>query len=77
MLFWDKGWDLPSAVGGDPCGLLQEAIDALEPLPDGAVREALAYMRGHEGVWAATGAEILEAFAGQESFAGQEAAAHG
>lgn len=30
------------------------------------VREALAYMAGHEGVWAATGAEILEAYLASE-----------
>jgi hypothetical protein len=32
------------------------------PYRIGIVREALAYMTGHEGVWAATGAEILAAF---------------
>jgi allantoinase len=32
------------------------------PYRIGAVREALAYCLGHEGVWAATGAEILSAF---------------
>ena len=32
------------------------------PYRIGLVREALAYMMGREGVWAATGAEILAAF---------------
>lgn len=32
------------------------------PYRIGIVREALAYMAGHEGVWAATGADILAAF---------------
>lgn len=27
VLRWDKGWDLPDAVGRDPCVMLQEAID--------------------------------------------------
>lgn len=26
---WDKGWDIPGAVGKDPCAMLQEAIDNL------------------------------------------------
>lgn len=32
------------------------------PYRIGVVREALAYMAGHDGVWAATGAEILDAW---------------
>ncbi|KXJ87212.1 hexokinase [Microdochium bolleyi] len=27
LIHWDKGWDIPDAVGKDPCALLQEAID--------------------------------------------------
>ncbi|KAH6616249.1 putative glucokinase [Boeremia exigua] len=27
---WDKGWDLPDALGRDPCLLLQEAIDDID-----------------------------------------------
>ncbi|TQV93590.1 glucokinase [Cordyceps javanica] len=27
MLQWDKGWDIPDAIGKDPCSMLQEAID--------------------------------------------------
>lgn len=40
------------------------------PYRIGAVREALAYMAGHERVWAATGAEILMAFQAQEAAGG-------
>jgi peptidoglycan/xylan/chitin deacetylase (PgdA/CDA1 family) len=40
------------------------------PYRIGAVREALSYMMGHEGVWAATGAEILDAFAAQAETSG-------
>ena len=29
LIRWDKGWDIPEAVGKDPCALLQEAIDEL------------------------------------------------
>lgn len=29
MLQWDKGWDIPDAIGQDPCGMLQKAIDRL------------------------------------------------
>ncbi|KAI1080001.1 putative glucokinase [Whalleya microplaca] len=29
LLHWDKGWDIPSALGCDPCVMLQEAIDEL------------------------------------------------
>ncbi|RMJ23984.1 Hexokinase [Aspergillus sp. HF37] len=29
LIRWDKGWDIPDAVGRDPCALLQEAIDNL------------------------------------------------
>ena len=39
------------------------------PYRIGLVREALSYMMGHEGVWAATGAEILEAFKASEASA--------
>ncbi|KAJ6781652.1 hypothetical protein PWT90_01402 [Aphanocladium album] len=27
MLQWDKGWDIPDAIGRDPCRMLQDAID--------------------------------------------------
>ncbi|KAL4781131.1 hypothetical protein BJX76DRAFT_350409 [Aspergillus varians] len=27
LLRWDKGWDIPEALGRDPCAMLQEAID--------------------------------------------------
>ncbi len=37
------------------------------PYRIGAVREALSYMMGHDGVWAATGAEILKAFEASEA----------
>jgi hypothetical protein len=30
-----------------------------------ALEKALAHMMGHEGVWSATGAEILEVYKGQ------------
>ena len=29
LIHWDKGWDIPDAVGQDPCRMLQEAIDCL------------------------------------------------
>jgi hexokinase len=29
LMHWDKGWDIPDAVGRDPCAMLQEAIDDL------------------------------------------------
>lgn len=29
MLQWDKGWDIPEALGKDPCKMLQNAIDEL------------------------------------------------
>jgi hexokinase len=29
LIRWDKGWDIPEAVGQDPCVMLQEAIDKL------------------------------------------------
>ncbi|CAJ2508926.1 Uu.00g139520.m01.CDS01 [Anthostomella pinea] len=29
LLHWDKGWDIPEALGKDPCAMLQEAIDDL------------------------------------------------
>ena len=28
LIHWDKGWDIPAAIGCDPCHLLQNAIDA-------------------------------------------------
>ncbi|KAL1905280.1 hypothetical protein Sste5344_009016 [Sporothrix stenoceras] len=28
LLHWDKGWDIPSALGRDPCALLQAATNA-------------------------------------------------
>lgn len=30
LIRWDKGWDIPEAVGRDPCVMLQEAIDKLK-----------------------------------------------
>lgn len=39
------------------------------PYRIGAVRDALTYMIGHAGVWAATGAEILQAFRASEEAA--------
>ena len=30
MLQWDKGWDIPDAIGKDPCKMLQDAIDELD-----------------------------------------------
>ncbi|KAF3396512.1 Glucokinase [Penicillium rolfsii] len=27
LIHWDKGWDIPEALGRDPCVMLQEAID--------------------------------------------------
>lgn len=30
LIRWDKGWDIPDAVGRDPCAMLQEAIDSLD-----------------------------------------------
>ncbi|KAH7024362.1 uncharacterized protein B0I36DRAFT_294963 [Microdochium trichocladiopsis] len=30
LIHWDKGWDIPEAIGKDPCVLLQEAIDAIK-----------------------------------------------
>lgn len=29
LIRWDKGWDIPEAVGKNPCVMLQEAIDKL------------------------------------------------
>lgn len=29
LLHWDKGWDIPDAIGRDPCVMLQDAIDEL------------------------------------------------
>jgi hexokinase len=29
LVHWDKGWDIPTALGRDPCALLQDAIDEL------------------------------------------------
>ncbi|CAK7223953.1 hypothetical protein SEUCBS140593_005409 [Sporothrix eucalyptigena] len=28
LLHWDKGWDIPSALGQNPCAMLQTAVDA-------------------------------------------------
>ncbi|EPE07160.1 glucokinase [Ophiostoma piceae UAMH 11346] len=28
LIHWDKGWDIPAAIGRDPCRLLQNSIDA-------------------------------------------------
>jgi len=30
LIHWDKGWDIPEAIGKDPCILLQEAIDEIK-----------------------------------------------
>lgn len=30
LIHWDKGWDIPEAIGKDPCVMLQESIDKLE-----------------------------------------------
>ncbi|KAI1859026.1 hypothetical protein JX265_010503 [Neoarthrinium moseri] len=30
LLHWDKGWNIPSALGKDPCAMLQEAIDRID-----------------------------------------------
>ncbi|KAK8090395.1 hexokinase [Apiospora hydei] len=30
VMFWDKGWDIPEAIGRDPCEMLQEGLDELE-----------------------------------------------
>jgi peptidoglycan/xylan/chitin deacetylase (PgdA/CDA1 family) len=53
------------AFGGRIVSIPLHAWVAGVPYRIGAVREALSYMMGHEGVWAATGAEILDAFAAQ------------
>lgn len=29
LIHWDKGWDIPEAVGKDPCVMLQEAVNKL------------------------------------------------
>ncbi|WZH50075.1 Glucokinase [Fusarium acuminatum] len=29
VVHWDKGWDIPTALGRDPCALLQDAIDEI------------------------------------------------
>ncbi|KAK7987393.1 hypothetical protein PG989_007708 [Apiospora arundinis] len=29
VMFWDKGWDIPEALGRDPCEMLQEGLDEL------------------------------------------------
>ncbi|KAG5661757.1 hypothetical protein KAF25_003996 [Fusarium avenaceum] len=29
LVHWDKGWDIPPALGRDPCALLQDAIDEI------------------------------------------------
>ncbi|KAK7952753.1 uncharacterized protein PG986_008481 [Apiospora aurea] len=30
VMLWDKGWDIPEAIGRDPCEMLQEGLDELE-----------------------------------------------
>ncbi|KAK8139381.1 hexokinase [Apiospora sp. TS-2023a] len=30
LMFWDKGWDIPEALGRDPCEMLQEGLDELD-----------------------------------------------
>jgi hexokinase len=30
LIQWDKGWDIPEAVGRDPCAMLQASIDKLK-----------------------------------------------
>ncbi|KAL4877136.1 hypothetical protein BJY04DRAFT_222451 [Aspergillus karnatakaensis] len=30
LIHWDKGWDIPDAIGRDPCTMLQEALDGLK-----------------------------------------------
>ncbi|KAL2887009.1 putative glucokinase [Ceratocystis lukuohia] len=30
LLQWDKGWAIPTAIGRDPCQMLQEAVDTLK-----------------------------------------------
>jgi hexokinase len=30
LIQWDKGWDIPEAVGRDPCAMLQESIDNIK-----------------------------------------------
>lgn len=30
LIQWDKGWDIPEALGKDPCAMLQESIDEME-----------------------------------------------
>lgn len=30
VMVWDKGWDIPEALGRDPCEMLQEGLDELE-----------------------------------------------
>ena len=37
-----------------------------QPYRIGALEEALAYIAGHQGVWSATGAEILDCWTGQQ-----------
>ncbi|KAJ5495581.1 Glucokinase [Penicillium diatomitis] len=29
LIHWDKGWDIPEAIGRDPCVMLQESIDRM------------------------------------------------
>ncbi|CAJ0543713.1 Ff.00g038890.m01.CDS01 [Fusarium sp. VM40] len=29
LVHWDKGWDIPAALGQDPCALLQDAVDEI------------------------------------------------
>ncbi|KAF2450417.1 hypothetical protein P171DRAFT_402794 [Karstenula rhodostoma CBS 690.94] len=30
LIQWDKGWDIPEALGKDPCAMLQESIDKIK-----------------------------------------------
>ncbi|KAL5411854.1 hypothetical protein PMIN06_000056 [Paraphaeosphaeria minitans] len=30
LIQWDKGWDIPEALGKDPCAMLQESIDEMD-----------------------------------------------
>ncbi len=52
--------------GGRVMSLPLHAWVAGVPYRIGAVREALRYILGHDGVWAATGADILQAFQATE-----------
>lgn len=57
LLHWDKGWDIPTALGRDPCAMLQAAADAQQlPVRVAALANdsvgallARAYTAGGEG----------------------------